>query len=161
MQKVRSLTAKEIIMTMVESLRNPVTDIRMTTYGHTEMEGPKMVCFGCAATNTIARLLGANRIDMLLLLNPLSDINESMWHCSEGFRDRAEEDKTSTFVSEFEIAINFLRLGSIASYNIYAKNLGLSVIQLPEDGIVLYELGDDYTENDLQSYVNLANKQES
>lgn len=65
-QKVQSMTAKEIIMAMVESLiPPPLIKVDMGTFGTTEITKPatkflgwtlrkaESICFGCAATNTI------------------------------------------------------------------------------------------------------------
>ena len=51
-EKVQAMSAKEIIMAMVEGLRNPVTKIHMGTYGKVEGD----VCYGCAATNAICKI---------------------------------------------------------------------------------------------------------
>jgi len=55
-EKIKSMTAKEHIMNMVEGLRNPMTVINMDTFGEKREDG---VCFGCAATNSICRLIGS------------------------------------------------------------------------------------------------------
>jgi len=51
-QQVLSMTAGEIIMSMVKGLEKPVTKIDMDTYGQTR-DG---VCYGCAATNTVCKI---------------------------------------------------------------------------------------------------------
>lgn len=56
-EKIRNLTAPEIIRAMVEGLKNPAVKIQMATFG-TVANG---VCYGCAATATIAHLMGIEK----------------------------------------------------------------------------------------------------
>jgi len=52
-EKIKSLTPKEVIMAMVEGLQNPKTKIKMSTYGYKDGNN---ICYGCAATNCLLTL---------------------------------------------------------------------------------------------------------
>ena len=55
--KIRLLSAKEIILVMIEGLRNPVVKVDMETYGQIKhFESGKNVCYGCAATNALCKI---------------------------------------------------------------------------------------------------------
>ena len=120
-EKVLSMTAKEIIMSMVEGLQNPVITINMDTYGEA-IEG---VCFGCAATNAVCKISGKVFTE--------DNIDEDL---------RSNFLKTDRlFLSEFEMAIDNLRAGGIKSYNFYANEIGIAQIKknigikIPECGL--------------------------
>lgn len=140
-EKVLSMTAKEIVMTMVNGLRHRWVEINMLSFGHKDEKG---VCFGCAATNTICEILGE--------VVPLGDKYDLDKH---DIRNSGTDPNNPDFVSIFEDCINYLRLGDIPKYNSDAKTIGLP--QLPIPAIALPVLADDYTENDLQAYVDYAN----
>jgi hypothetical protein len=107
-QKVQSMSAKEIIMAMVEGLRNPTTDfVDMSTWGHLNEEN---VCFGCAATNTVCRIAGKN------------------YEYYNSYRKLSSIDEDYDFVNEFERAINLLRQGLVDHYNTEAKKIGIAQI---------------------------------
>ncbi len=149
-EKVQSMTAKEIIMTMVESLRNPVTAIQMVTYGHAtiNVETKKIKCYGCAATNFICRV---------------SKIKPDKWINDRGNRARTLFGETAgwkeyDFLEQFESAINCLRMGDLRNYNYEAKNCGIATITNKHD-LFLPWLEDDYTKKQLAVYVQLANTQ--
>lgn len=86
-QKIKLMTAKEIILAMVDSLKNPVTKVLMSTFGFKE----NGICYGCAATNTICKLGG---------LDPYIELGE---------RDskRRKYVNNSIFLNYFEEAIDF------------------------------------------------------
>lgn len=132
-EKVRSMTAKEIIMAMVEGLKNPYTKIDMETYG--ERRGS--ICYGCAATNTICYIDGG--IDNLL-------------------PDAGHRVYFDSIISQFETAINKLRQGNISGYNVWIEKAFIAEIKTI-DGIELPYLGSDYTLAELEPYIALANAQ--
>src|SRR5690606_4949256 len=101
-QNIKSMTAKEIVLAMVDSLKNPVTKVLMSTFGFKE----NGICYGCAATNTICKLGG---------LDP--HIELGTWD-SDGKRKYVEN---SRFLDYFEDAIDSLRQGNIEYYNEIAK----------------------------------------
>ena len=137
-EKVQSMTAKEIIMAMVQSLRNPLTKIDMGTFGN--VKGG--VCYGCAATNFICNV-GKITLEEFILVEP----DESMM----GF---ANNKYDMEFLSAFEESIDRLRVGSIYSYNYYARKYGYATIE--DNGIELPVLRNDFSEEDLEKYVELA-----
>lgn len=128
-EKVQGMTAKEIIIAMVQGLRNPMTIIDMGDFGY-RREG---VCYGCAATNTICSLM--------------EDTEHLM--PKEGCRVYFEP-----IVNDFESAINDLRKGDIEGYNFY----GFAQIKEVE-GIELPYLATNYTQEELDIYEQLANAQ--
>lgn len=156
-QRVQSMTAKEIIMAMVDSLTPPQISIDMGTFGMTrEIKTPdtkfldflikrgetKRLCFGCAATNTICKISGKTFTIENVYSRQL----------------RAEFlDTDQTFLSAFEEAIDSLRRGDIYSYNVYAATR--SFAQIVGNGIHLPCLHNDYTLEQLEIYRKLANSQ--
>lgn len=137
--KVKSLTAKEIIMTMVESLKNPVTKIDMTTFGSIRREE----CYGCAATNTICKL-GDVSLDDLFLMGG--------WPHAEGL------GCDGLFLANFEAAIDFLRRGFVDDYNDCAIRSGFATIKGKYFQLPVLETY--YTEKELSCYIKLAELQE-
>lgn len=107
-QKIRSLTAAEIIMAMVNGLKKPYTKIAMHTFGEIE----KDVCFGCAATNAVCEI------------NNGKDIKEIVSYYYD-----LKLNCPRPFVGEFESAINNLRLGFVSDYNYAAKEFGFAQIK--------------------------------
>lgn len=142
-EKVQAMSAKEIIMTMVEGLRNPVTKINMSTYA--KVHGN--VCYGCAATNAICKI-GKISLDDFLKVEPYNSM--------QTFAKNLDHRK---FIVMFETAIDYLRTGNIINYNVYANEISIAKIVIP-DGFKLPILENGYTEEDLQKYVELANLQE-
>ena len=136
---VKAMSASEIIMAMVKGLRNPVTNIKMATFGEIE----NGVCFGCAATNAICHISGTTHKELLDV------IKVSVVGLSE---------ESGGFVDKFECAINELREGWLDGYNTYAGELGIARIEYVED-LELPELDDDYGNEDLEAYIQLAEAQ--
>lgn len=134
-EKVRAMTAKQIIMAMVEGLRKRHTVIDMGDFGYIK-DG---VCYGCAATNCIIEIDGGK---------------EGLF--PKGFGRR---NCNYAIVSVFEKSIDALRKGYINTYNTYAREG--SFAEIVDTVTYLPHLYDDYTEEDLQAYVNLANSQPS
>lgn len=134
--KVRSMSAKEIIMAMVNGLRKRHTEIDMNDWGRINDQG---TCFGCAATNCIIEIDGTK---------------DNLFNYSES--------KTRLFfeniVGDFEDAIDSLRRGNIEWYNGYATVGHFAQISNP-NSIELPILTDEYTEADLLIYEQLANDQ--
>ena len=152
-ETVQSMTAKEIIMAMVNSLiPPPVIPVDMGTFGTTREEPavkflgitvikPKVKCYGCAATNTICKIAGKTfTIDNI--------------YNREG---RADFIGTDTgFLGDFEAAIDKLRTGNVRMYNTYARFGGFAEIQ---NVINLPCLNDNYTTGQLNKYKQLADAQ--
>lgn len=132
-KKVKSMTANEIVAVMVEGLRNPVTRIKMESYGDIYEDG---FCYGCAATNAICKIA-----------------NVTTEEFTEGFDEEtclSFGDKNSDFLSVFESAINQLRQGDIDGYNVWAWMANIAQMKEIEG---LPELGNNYTEEQLQEYL--------
>lgn len=146
-EKVQSMTASEIIMAMVEGLRDPHVEIDMSTFGMTR-EG---VCYGCAATNTICKLQDVRPYNVSL----------------HTWRDKMIAYDISVaetwFTKRFEFAIDNLRKGHIRSYNYLAREIDIATIDLTKDEMEdleneLPELDNDYTEEQLQQYERLSER---
>lgn len=137
-EKVKSMSAYEIIMSMVEGLRNPKTEIDMGTFGEIR-DG---VCFGCAATNAILNIM---------------DVGTEQEVVDHIFGRRSRDYKGST-LWQFENAIDQLRQGGVGCYNEYAREFGFVQIT-PIPGEKLPRLSNNYTEEQLQEYVKLAKYQ--
>lgn len=118
-KKVQSMTAKEIIETMIEGLKNPVTKIDMESYGYKKNN----ICYGCAATNTIARIL---KLDSINNVFPDQDSTPNL---PGGFHSIINDYEVLMFVQDFEQAINHLRLGNVNAYNIYATHAKFAKIK--------------------------------
>jgi hypothetical protein len=143
MSKLRSLTTKEVIMAMVEGLENPKTKIDMFTYG--EVMGG--VCYGCAATNAICRIFDIDKPE------------EYFVPCNGGFENTPlTKIEKRDDISNFELAVDSLRMGYLDKCNFNLKRLGIVPIVNPNN-IKLPQLGDYYTQGQLAIYRQLANDQ--
>lgn len=143
-QKIKSMSAKQIILAMVDSLQNPVMRVDMNEYGR-KVSG---ICYGCAAANTICKL---GNLDPKKEFVSVDERRECV---------NRNYEIESDFVSSFESAINFLRSNHIPAYNRRAKASGFAeivekkLLDLP--AITNY----NYKENEvLAAYVELANYQ--
>jgi hypothetical protein len=134
---VQAMSAKEIIMAMVNGLKKPYTIIDMSTFGSENFFGD---CYGCAATNAICEIYGTIPGEM---------------KC--GFSESGISSDI-LFVSRFEFAIDHLRLGDVISYNRIARLAGFAEIS-EQCRLRLPALGNDYTEADLLPYIVLADSQ--
>ena len=144
-EKVRSMSSKEIILAMIEGLENPTTEIDMSTFGEIDInEENETVCFGCAATNTIASICSFNQKHLVF-----SKLDGSM---VDAFKEHHE------FVTEFEIAIDYLRKGDVFGYNKFAETIKIATIQ-NEKNIELAYLNSNYDTFDLANYKKLAKAQ--
>jgi hypothetical protein len=132
---VTSMSAAEIIMAMVNGLKNPYTVVDMRTYGQIKMVNKRQVCYGCAATNTICAIAGE-----------LIDVSRE-GRCMYG----------GPFLMKFEAAINALRTGDITWYNFLAGPLGIQTIKRTDQYLPV--LDNKYTLADLKYYELLAANQ--
>lgn len=138
-QQILSMTAGQIIMSMVKGLEKPATRIDMDSYGDSIVN----ICYGCAATNTVCRIAKVkfkpNVIDSRIT--------------------RAKTiNSTESFLQLFEWAINELRQGNIEGYNGYATMGKFRRIQNPNN-LELPVLSNDYTQEQLNVYKKLAKAQ--
>ena len=134
---LKSMTAKDLILLMVDSLQNPITDkVNMETYG-TLQDG---ICFGCAATNTLYNIC---------------DITNEYVINNSYHQKLSLIYNNNKIILKLEFAINALRLGNILLYNnaigkkypnlIIKKNRVLPILETY-----------NYLDN-LQHYINFAN----
>ena len=110
--KVKSMKASEIVQAMIDSLKEPVYKIDMDTFGMT-FEG---VCYGCAATNTIAKISGE-------FVEFNCDKNSYVQ-----WSDKLKVG--SDFLWNFEMAIDYLRSGDLLYYAKYAEKAGFGTLPL-------------------------------
>jgi hypothetical protein len=136
--KVRAMSAKELIMAMVNGLEKEWVAVSMNTYGMLASDG---ICYGCAATNAICEIIGA----------PTTP-DEPNWG------NRFYKERKSTFMCELEMAYNWLRTGFINDANYYFKKLGCATIDNPNN-IRLAQLESDTYKDNLECYRQLANSQ--
>lgn len=143
--KVRAMSAKEIIMSMVDGLMHPTTRVNMSTYGYSyRFLGVNIKCYGCAATNTILKIGGIKYKHLIADINSKSSRAKLM-------------DTSYTFLDRFESAIDYLRLGMVKEYNLVALEIGISKINKGNRG--LPELHTYTYKEDLHDYIQLANAQ--
>lgn len=146
-EKVQSMTAKEIIMAMVEALTHPpIINVNMKTFGEVDEKG---VCFGCAATNTVCQISG--------MVFTKDNITNRLRRST--FIDGNEEG--CSFLYTFENAIDALRLGRISTYNGWAR-LGkfAEIVNFEYPFPSPRPLYNDYTNEELIPYKELAERQE-
>jgi hypothetical protein len=137
-KRVKEMTAKEIIMSMINGLRKRYYRVNMVTFGYINKEDGKTICYGCAATHTITEIHGI----------PFDKTN------IYGFSLRAKfVSSTFEFLNKFEVAIDYLRKGCIQTYNELATDIGIATIDNIKD---IPYLSSNFTEDDLQEYVKLA-----
>lgn len=138
-ERVRSMTAKQIIMAMVDGLKRPKTKIDMDSFGYTE----NGVCYGCAATNTICRI---------------GKITLSADQIRGTSKHALALNGNDKFVTHFEYAIDNLRSGNVYGYNLYASESGFSEIEDTSEELPYLDTH-NYREN-LEPFVRLAEAQE-
>lgn len=138
--KIRRTTAHDIIMAMVNGLRKPKTDkVDMGTYGAIR----NGVCFGCAATNAVLTIMGANE-----------DVVEYYIYTSH----RPPNIGATPMLGRFDYAVNYLRQGRIQDYNTEAiKGRFAKITPIPATELPV--LNNDYTEEQLKEYEKLAKYQ--
>lgn len=141
-EKIRSMSFKEIVLAMVDSLRNPVTEINMFTFGFIE-DG---ICYGCAATNTICKLGGFDPKNVLSTNGSFYryESNDDLW------------DQTF-IITSFESAIDSLRQGHLDMYERFALRYNLDFCKSESLNIKLPYLGNSYSDKDLKEYEDFAN----
>lgn len=151
-EKVRAMSAKEVIMAMVDGLKKEWVTVDMDTFGSVVEDVEKEVCVGCAATNTVCQLL-----DRPLTPEEVdSDRPEGYWK-----RIAAAVGASPDFLRTFEGAIDELRQGDLYYYNLRASEIGVAKIKPVEGGVLDWIENYNYADEDvLQGYIDLANGQE-
>lgn len=141
-KKIKSMKPSDHIQNMVDGLRKPfTTKVKMHNFG--EIQTVKLfwglkkihICYGCAATNAIGRLL----------------IKPHEWLI---YREK-KRINANEFIHIYECAIDNLRQGKIIIANILFYEIGIDPIKNHSD-IELPILYDDYTEKELKPYEQLA-----
>lgn len=139
------MSAREIIMAMVNGLKEPAVKVNMMTFGAAEYDQhDKLVCYGCAATNAIC-----NITKVTFTPKTIGDIKwrSAILHADVHFLER------------FESAIDYLRCGSIGDYNEIAAYNGFAEIKnWPIEDLPILHTGTYAV--DLPAYEALANMQE-
>lgn len=152
--KVKRMSAAEIIMAMVKGLENPSVKVDMHTFGTSRKESlffglfKKDVCYGCAATNTICKIANVKFNRITIQYRDLA-VNE----------EKYQSQKEKEFIYLFERAIDELRRGSISDYNILANAIDIAIIT-NKDSICLPYLDNNYTRKDLGILEQLAKSQD-
>ena len=143
------MSAKEIIMNMVEGLKNPLVKIDMVSYGH--ICDDSNICYGCAATASIARLKGSIEVGKDYLIDDLNLV----------WIEKTLSLELSKFVINFEYAIDHLRTGNVDGYNNIAIDYGFALIVFKKTKTfnTLPVLNTDTYLDNLEPYIKLANKQ--
>lgn len=135
--KIKDMSAKEIILAMIDGLENPVMKVDMNTFGE-KKEG---VCYGCAATNAICKLGG------------FEPSKEMALYGSRTYSDN------SYFLVAFEAAIDRLRRGCVISYNNIAIEDGFATIKELETELPAITNQNYQDPEVLKAYRELANAQ--
>lgn len=136
---VRRMTAKEIIMAMVDGLKNPAVNVDMSTFGSYDIYNK--ACYGCAATNAICKI--SNHV---LTFSEIDNKNRAITVNSD-----------YSFLHAFERAIDNLRKGDILRYNNTASIIGIATIK--NYNFYLPHLYTDNYNQLLDYYEDLANAQ--
>jgi hypothetical protein len=148
--KIKALTPKQFVMAMVDGLRARYAIVDMGSYGYIE-DG---LCYGCAATNAIAKVNGS--------LYPIDEVKINVNHFRTSFdwyhATISNDPGNESFIVTIEQAYNCLRVADIFMCNFYLDRVGL--FNLNYEMLSLVHLHNDYTEEDLQTYVDYANSQE-
>ena len=139
---IRSMTAKEIIMNMVESLLNPEIKTAMYTFGYKDENG---IYYGCAATASLCNL-------------------RNEWYSKEQIV-LGNFGSEYVFLRLFSHAINHLRCGDISGYNEVARSEKFAVIKNTlsnkDEDYNLPRLYTNYKKTDLDVFIALAMTQPS
>lgn len=141
---VRSLTAKELILTMVRGLEAERFHIDMGSYGHVAWG----TCFGCAATSAVLEI-AVDRITPKDACSVWTSLSNKLG-CS------------TDYLKSFEKSVDYIRSGTLRSYNASTERVyaGLPLIEYPEN-ITLPALTSYSWKRDLETYRKLAEYQET
>ena len=150
-EKVKYMTSSQIIMAMVDGLKEPTVKIDMSCY----IQIKDNVCYGCAATNAICKIIDLKELDV-------KQAQKYYWN-SYGRRGPGSLKLIYSnaydiiFVDAFENAIDNLRKGLITDYNSIAKRNGFAMIGSFDHD--LPQLDSHFSEEELNCYIKLAEVQ--
>ena len=133
----QTLTAKEIIMIMIDGLKDPY----IIDFKSFDSFNGKDINFNQVAKNALWRLLKKH-------FKNISVENEYLYS--------AYLKVEHIFLCRFEFCINDLKNGFIQEYNDRAQSIGIAHINYK---YIIKPLRDEYSENELQAYLNLADEQ--
>lgn len=140
--KVKAMSAKEIILALVDGMKNPVMKVNIDTYGEIGDDG---ICYGCCATNFICKVADVDPKNVLLYFRDM--VGTGLGHHGD-------------FLDMFEYAINNLRQGMFYIYNRMAKDYGFAQIKNFKNEIP-YFTNDNYSDPELHEiWIELANLQD-
>ena len=124
-QRVRSLTAKEIVGFLIEGIENPVGILDFDTFGYNyNTQGDVRKCSACGATQAIIKMMAVE-------------------FTANDFKNRSERlNADKWFLSVLEDALDSLRCGKVSVYNRVARELALA--EMPETLIFPYISNDNY-----------------
>lgn len=138
-EKVKAMSAKEIILALVDGMINPVMNVNIDTYGEIGDDG---ICYGCCATNFICKVANVDPIKVLS-----DDGHTGLSHHGD-------------FLDMFEYAINSLRQGLFSHYNSLASEYGFSEIKNYKNPMPYFN-NDNYSDPELHEiWIELANLQD-
>lgn len=171
-EKVRSMSAYDIVMAMVVALTHPpIVNVMMNTFGAVLIKKPKgffaklfgrpkITCYGCAATNVICSIADVTPEAYLVPdnLNCKNLITDETWRSLDLTSRAIRISSSRDFLDVFETAIDCLRRGRIQEYNNYANEKGFALIHTSHS-LRLPRLDDNYTNADLEPYKQLAHYQ--
>lgn len=110
-QKVRSMTASQLIQAMIDGLNAGYYTVDMSTFGASLLD----TCFGCAATHAICHISGVRPT--------FSDLNTTT--CEDWARSVNDGTRFS-FFDRIEDFFDYLRRGCIGHANEILADLGMS-----------------------------------
>lgn len=141
--KVQAMSAKEILMAVVNGLRAGYVRVDMSTYGGTIFDFGEPICVGCAATAFICEV-SQERPKACQLDNESSRMD---------FLGLHRNDENYIFFLNLERAINSLRQGVFYEYNRFAELYGMA--KMSED-LDLPHLGTKTWEKGLEKWERIA-----
>lgn len=142
-EEIKQLSLRELILAMVEGLRNPTTKIDMGSFGSKTYKflGLLEICHGCAATNALCNLLD---IDLRYLKKNRPRVSENF------------EGKDASFICQLEHAYDILRQGNAKRFIQGLNNMGFNFPNSDNHPWLPY-LTVNYRESELKVYEDFAN----
>lgn len=139
-ETVRAMTGKEIVMAMVNGIQKQHVKLDMSTFGTSVLEKGKVICVGCAATNTICEISGITfkEDNIKTVSTRANSINSG-----------------ESFLRVFGYTMDALRRGDIEDYNYNAQLLRIAELPMPKHRLPY--LSNSYQRSDLHAYVDYAN----
>jgi hypothetical protein len=137
-EKVKAMTSRQIIMAMVNGLKNPKVKVDMISFG----KSVDNVCYGCAATCAVLQIADVKPVPALMDMSEHNELLDGDW----------------LFIAEFETAIDNLRRNKVQEYNKIARKRGFATIRRRQ-GFSLPRLDNSNYMTGLPRYEQLAEMQ--